>query len=158
DGVALCTATGSQQTPTVASDGAGGAIVTWFDNRGGSFDIYVQHISSAGVVDPAWPANGRALCTASSDQARPVIVPDGAGGAILAWEDDRNGPGDIYAQHLLATGAVDGGWPADGRALCSAADIQGAPAITSDGAGGAIVTWYDRRSAANYDIYAQHLL
>src|SRR5947208_1199169 len=81
----------------------------------------------------AWPADGRAVCAScTADQFLSGMLADSAGGAILAWEDDRNGPGDIYAQHLLATGAVDGGWPADGRALCSAADIQGAPAITSD--------------------------
>ena len=29
NGVALCTAAGGQQVPTIVSDGAGGAIVTW---------------------------------------------------------------------------------------------------------------------------------
>jgi hypothetical protein len=31
DGVALCTAPGSQVACTITSDGAGGAIVTWAD-------------------------------------------------------------------------------------------------------------------------------
>src|SRR5258706_15647539 len=46
--VALCAATGIQDLPTIAADGAGGAIVTWEDQRGGNYDIYVQRVSAAG--------------------------------------------------------------------------------------------------------------
>src|SRR5881296_3221526 len=47
-------------------------------------------------------------------------------------------------------------WTADGVALCTAANDQGAPQITADGAGGAIVTWRDLRSGRG-DIYAQRV-
>jgi hypothetical protein len=159
DGRALCTAANNQAVPTIASDGAGGAIVTWYDQRGGSADIYAQHVLASGAVDPAWPADGRALCTAASNQYLPTIAPDGAGGAIVTWYDYRSGTQyDIYAQHVLASGAVDAAWPADGRVLCTAADTQYNPIVVTDGAGGAIVTWYDLRNGANWDIYAQHVL
>src|SRR5436190_1171899 len=153
--VPVCTAAGGQQSPTIVSDGAGGAIVSWFDSRSGTgYDIYAQHVLASGAVDGAWPADGRALCTAADDQPSPTIVSDGAGGAIVTWHDLRDGfTTDIYAQHVLASGAVDGAWPADGRALCTAANYQAAPTIVSDGAGGAIVTWSDARSGI-YDIYA----
>jgi Calx-beta domain-containing protein/beta-propeller uncharacterized protein DUF5122 len=159
DGRALCTANGNQVGPAIISDGAGGAIVTWQDIRNGNPDIYAQRVLASGAVDPAWPVDGRALCTAAEQQGPPIIVSDGSGGAIVAWQDLRNGMGnyDVYAQRVLASGAVDPAWPVDGRALCTAANHQTGLAIISDGAGGAIVTWEDSRSGTS-DIYAQHVL
>jgi hypothetical protein len=158
-GRAICTAANTQAPAGIVSDGAGGAIITWADPRGATSDIYAHRVLSSGAVDPAWPADGRALCTAADAQTSPVIVSDGAGGAIVAWTDRRNGANpDIYAQHVLASGAVDAAWPADGRALCTAANYQQLAAIVSDGAAGAIVAWTDNRGATGYDVYAQHVL
>ncbi|MBI5710842.1 MAG: T9SS type A sorting domain-containing protein [Candidatus Eisenbacteria bacterium] len=155
NGVALCTATNDQTYPVIASDGAGGAVVTWTDLRGGvTTDIYVQRISAAGATQ--WGANGAILCNAANGQAAPAITPDGVGGAIVAWTDYRSGTNnDIYAQRISAAGTVQ--WTANGAALCTAAGNQVAPTITSDGSGGAIVTWSDYRSGTNYDIYAQRI-
>ncbi len=159
DGRALCMAPGYQSNAEIVSDGAGGAIVTWFDFRTGTADVYAQHVLASGAVDPAWPADGRALCVAAGEQSYPTLVSDGSGGAIATWQDFRSGTNtDIYAQHVLASGAVDPAWPADGRALCVAAGERGYPTLVTDGAGGAIVTWNDRRGGTEYDIYAQHVL
>jgi hypothetical protein len=139
--------------PTIVSDGAGGAIVTCVDYRGTtSYDIYAQRISAAGAVQ--WAADGVAICTATGSQYYPKIVSDGAGGAIVTWEDYRSGPGDIYAQRILAGGTVQ--WTANGVALCTATGEQYKTAIVSDGAGGAIVILDDRRSGGT-DIYAQRV-
>jgi hypothetical protein len=146
NGVALCTASGHQEDPRIVSDGAGGAIVTWMDPRGGTYrDIYAQRVLASGVVDPAWPVNGRALCTDAADQNTPAIASDGAGGAIVTWQDYRGMHWHIYAQHVLASGIVNPAWPVDGRALCTDPAGQDHPAIASDGAGGAIVAWNDER-------------
>jgi len=153
NGVALCTTTADQDVPTIVSDGAGGAIVTWVDPRSGNFDIYAQRISAGGTVQ--WAANGVALCTATDNQYSPVIVADGAGGAIVTWYDNRAGNYDIYAQRISAGGTIQ--WTANGAALCTAAEIQRDPTIVSDGASGAIITWYDYRSGTSYDIYAQRI-
>jgi hypothetical protein len=206
-GVALCTAVGDQMNPMVASDGAGGAIVTWMDWRFGNADIYAQRVSRFGV--PLWDGNGVLICGAVDQQQYPVIASDGAGGAIIAWADFRNGSrndayaqrlngqgvvqwaeggvqlttapanvwetrivsdgaggaivawidyrggatADIYAHHVSASGIVDATWPANGRALCTAAGQQDALAIVSDRAGGAILAWEDHRGT-NWNIYA----
>ena len=153
NGVAVCAAAGDQLAPTVATDGAGGVIATWWDFRAGNYDIYAQRVSASGV--PQWTANGVAVCTAVNNQTSPVIVPDGANGAILAWQDVRGGStADIYAQHLNPAGAAL--WTANGVAVCTAAGDQLIPSITTDGAGGAIVAWYDARNGS-YDIYAQRV-
>jgi hypothetical protein len=158
DGAALCTATSYQAFPAMIPDGTGGAIVTWEDYRNPSSDIFAQRVLASGAADPAWPANGRALCTATGGQVNPTIATDGTGGAIVTWSDSRSGPADIYAQRALAGGVVDPAWPANGRALCAATGFQRYPQVTPDGAGGAIVTWQDERSDPSGDIYAQRVL
>lgn len=154
NGVALCTAAGAQQAPTLVSDGSSGAIVTWFDGRSGDYDIYAQHISAAGA--PQWTANGVALCTAAGEQAVPTIISDGAAGAIVAWRDYRSGSEyDIYTQRVSAAGTPQ--WAANGLALCTATGDQYDPNLAPDGAGGAIVTWPDLRNGTNLDVYAQRV-
>jgi hypothetical protein len=157
NGVPVCTAQDTFiKAPQLTSDGAGGAIVTWTDGRSGNNqDVYAQHVSSAGAVQ--WAANGVSLCTYLSNQAGSLIVPDGAGGAIVTWADDRPGGGnyDIYAQHVNAAGALQ--WGASGIALCNAAGTQIPDGMTSDGTGGALVTWGDGRNGIHSDIYAQRV-
>jgi hypothetical protein len=41
--------------------------------------------------------------------------------------------------------------------LCKAAESQTIPLLAGDGAGGAIVTWSDRRNGVNQDIFAQRI-
>jgi hypothetical protein len=155
DGVALCTVTNDQATPRLVPDGSGGAIVTWRDGRNDQLlDIYAQRIDASGI--PQWTADGVALCVALGDQRYPAIVSDGSGGAIVAWEDDRNGSFDIYAQRVTATGVPQ--WTADGVGLCSASGNQQNPDLVSDGSGGAIVAWADYRDApGGPDVYVQRV-
>ena len=153
NGNALCTVAGDQSSPQITSDGSGGAIVTWDDWRSWSYDIYAQRVNASGVVQ--WVADGVALCAATGDQEWPMITSDGAGGAIVTWDDDRSGSYDVYTQRVNASGVVQ--WAADGVVLCAATGTQQYPAITSDGAGGAIVTWEDWRSGSNSDVYAQRV-
>jgi Secretion system C-terminal sorting domain len=160
DGLAICTATGTQVSPIICSDGAGGAIVAWGDQRSGSdLDVYAQHVLQSGSVDAAWPVNGLAVCTAPNNQGTSAIISDGAGGAIMAWNDFRGGTDfDIYAQHVLAGGTVDSAWPNNGLGVSIEPGDQGGAALAPDGAGGAVVTWYDYRSGTRWDVYAQHVL
>jgi FlgD Ig-like domain len=156
DGLSLNNSTGGQSSPTLVSDGAGGAIIVWADARSGSHP-YAQHVLAGGVLDPAWPVAGLSLSAAGTNQLVPVTASDGAGGAIVAWEDQRSGNFDIYAQHALASGTKDPAWPTDGVALCTMTGGQTNPAIVADGAGGAIVAWADGR-VAQIAIYAMRVL
>ncbi len=142
DGLALCAAGGDQLRPRVVFDGDHGFVVAWEDARRGERDVYAQRVSLAGVIDPAWPAGGLAVCAADSDQTAPTIVTDGARGAIVVWEDARGESGtDLYAQHVLASGALDPGWPAAGAIVDASGDERTRPLAVSDGAGGAIVVF-----------------
>src|SRR6185503_18647467 len=115
----LATSVGDQFWSSAIPDGAGGMIVAWQDPRNGATgsDIYAQHVLDCGSADPAWPAGGVALTTAAGDQIFPVIATDGAGGAFVAWNEGAfpfPGFADVFAQHVLSTGAIDPAWPVDG--------------------------------------------
>ncbi len=152
ENVAVSTATNGQETPQLVSDGSGGAIITWTDARSGNWDIYAQRVNSIGVAQ--WTADGVVISAASGSQLNPKLVSDGSGGAIIAWEDQRNGNIDIYAQRVSSSGMVQ--WTADGVAVSVAAGNQQSFQLISDNSGGAIITWNDSRSGSN-DIYVQRL-
>jgi hypothetical protein len=156
--VSLFLGRGQQESPAMVVDGAGGALVAWAWWDGASHDVHVQHVLASGALDPAWPANGRALIVDYFDQASPAMLPDGAGGAIVTWDHLQNpGNRDIYAQHVLASGAFDPAWPDSGVALTLDPANQMWPRMVPDGAGGALVTWHDL-IGADGDIHAQHLM
>jgi Secretion system C-terminal sorting domain len=150
-GVAVCTAAGSQTSPVIVSDGAGGAIITWDDNRAGG-NLYAQRINGSGVVQ--WAENGVPVSLATNAQVSSAMTADGAGGAIMVWQDSRNDVADIYAQRINADGTMQ--WSTDGIAIATVTGSQSAPAISDDGAGGAIISWVDGRSGSA-DIYAQRV-
>jgi hypothetical protein len=92
-------------------DGSGNALAVWDDASGG-FDVYAQHILLNGTVDPAWPAGGLGVSTATGSQnANGAAMADGSGGLIVTWTDTRSNPttsGDIYAQRVRASGQLGG--------------------------------------------------
>lgn len=153
DGIPVCAAEGDQQSPDLVSDGANGAIVVWFDSRSGLRRLFTQRAKANGTFE--WAENGIDLCGACAVQSGPVMTSDGAGGAIIAWVDSRDGQPDIYAQRVTASGTL--AWGQDGVAVCTAPGAQTEPSIVTDGAGGAIVAWTDARNGVDTDIYAQRI-
>ncbi|MCK4774512.1 MAG: hypothetical protein KAT30_06990, partial [Candidatus Krumholzibacteria bacterium] len=140
NGEAICTATQQQFPADMLTDGQGGAFIVWQDNRAVSgYDIYVQRISGLGF--PQWTGNGQAVSTPMGDQNFPKLTSDGADGVLISWSDYRSGSFDIYARRVDVTGLPR--WTADGVEVCGAAYGQFGPQIVSDGAGGALIAWYD---------------
>jgi hypothetical protein len=102
-----------------------------------------------------WTPDGVGICTEAGQQWLPSIVSDGAGGAIIAWDDGRpSADGGIYAARIDSATNL---W-APGIPVSYAPGVeQRIPEIVSDGSGGAIVSWIDTRNGLGYDIYAQRL-
>ena len=155
NGMPVCTADSAQIVPAVTPDDNGGSIITWQDYRDGSWDIYAQRVNASGVSQ--WTMDGVTICMAGGDQQRPQIVGDASGGAIIVWQDYRDGNWDIYAQRVNSSGEAQ--WALDGIPVCSAVFDQLGIALIGDGLGGAILTWEDNRSNVVDcpDIYAQRL-
>ncbi len=155
NGVPVCTTWDDQNQVTLASDGAGGAIITWYDQRTGQ-GIYAQRVSASGA--PMWAVDGVVICSSApgSGRGEPGIVSDGSGGAIIAWRDDRAGNSDIYVQRVDGSGNVL--WTANGVPICATAANQEAPRIAADGSGGAVVVWHSPKIPdPQGDIYAQRV-
>lgn len=151
NGVAVCTQGAGQLYPETVSDGAGGVIAVWEDDRGDMTDIYAQRIDASGK--PKWTTNGIPICTAYLLQENPVIASDGAGGAIIAWQDVRDAASyNIYAQRVDGAGAVQ--WTADGEAVSPVGVDQTEPHIVSDGVGGAVITW---TGGSPWGLYVQRI-
>lgn len=170
NGRALTTAARSQVNTRVVSDGAGGAIVVWEDNRDvfiSGADIYAQRVTAEGTIAPGWPADGLPLCTAPGYQSYPSVAQDGAGGAIVVWEDYRvsggspgtNSDSDIYSMRVRPDGSFAPGWAVNGNPVCTAPEQQATAVVVADAAGGAIVAWGDLRDVTTNrsDVYAQRL-
>src|SRR5258705_332362 len=104
NGVAVATQTNNQDSAVMASDGSGGAILCWQDQRAGVgvYDIWGQHVNASGAL--LWTACGVAFCPATGNQLAPRIVSDSDSGAIATWNNHRTGDSDIYAQHVTPGG------------------------------------------------------
>ena len=150
----LCVAPNNQYNAAMVTDEAGGAVIAWTDYRTGPSNIYAQRVNAQG--DTLWPADGIPLCDTANNKNYALMVQDGTGGAIVTWTDQRDPltEHDIYAQRIDGSGARV--WSADGVAICDTLDEQRYPGIASDGAGGAIVVWQDRRGAY-LNIYTQRI-
>lgn len=155
---AVCTEAGDQTSPLAVSDGSGGLIAVWADQRlSPDTDLYAQRLAPDGR--PLWALGGVALCSSPNSQHPMAIVADGQGGAIVAWIDHRNAAAcgeDIFAQRVSAEGKPL--WGADGLAVCSAPGTQAEPALAPDGSGGAVFAWTDLRlGSAQPDVYVQRV-
>lgn len=143
--------------PVLMPDLAGGAFVAWTED-GGDLQpsrLIAQHVASDGQTGPGWPAGGLAVAVGPGSPLHPVMAEDGAGGALLAWESVRGDVAGIESQHVLASGAIDPSWPAEGRTMCGVARRPDGPSIVADGSGGAIVTWTER--AIDTNVRAGHV-
>ncbi len=126
-----------EDDPQLAADGAGGAFVVWtlVFTSGTDFDIYGNHVTGAGTIAPGWSATGSAIDPSGSIQTNSSICADGAGGVIIAYEDNLGGNYDIHIQRLSADKVV-----LAGKVLVAPLDQNGAVA-RSDGAGGVFVAF-----------------
>ena len=124
-GVIVSAAPNDQTQIAATPDGLGGAILAWYDTRNGTTSIYARRLNSSGV--PQWTVDGVAICTAANTQDHPEITTDGAGGAIITWQDLRAGNLNIYARRVNASGVPQ--WTADGVPICTATGNQELPKI-----------------------------
>ena len=145
-------------TPRLVPNTMGGVYLAWIDARTGyNTDIRASLWTAAGVAASGWTRDGDLVTNVTCAKYDLCAVPDGAGGALYAWSDNRCvGYQQVYARRVVAAGATAAGWAANGVRLASTGSNQFTPAITGDGASGAFVAWQDRRGV-DADIYLQHV-
>ncbi len=161
-----------EQRPVVLPDGAGGVIVVAEavareGEHVGDWEILAQRVSSNGRL--LWEDGERSVIVAASlwSERRPVVVPDGQGGAFVFYEahapadSEWAGDVDIHGQHISADGRLL--WE-DGEKsvqVAYAAALEQAPIAVPDGAGGSIVVFQVARRegeyAGDWEVYAQRV-
>lgn len=167
--IPVCTARGNQGAPVVVSDEKGGVFFVWSDYRNDpnfytSAQLYAQHLTAKG--NALWEKDGIPICKLRVNQQQPDCIPDGSGGFIVTWWDERNIFADIYAQRINADGEAlwndkNSDFPEGGIPVCIEAGVQRLPRLVSTDEMGAIVYWLDYREdfgdSTEDAIYAQRL-
>jgi hypothetical protein len=151
----VCIAAGNQRDPVIISDEAMGAIIAWEDGRSGSDDIYCQRLDSDGNPFSGWRPTNVVVCAAPNSQQEPRLVSDGANGALITWQDARNGENNVYLHRVGASGNLAAGW-VNGVRLCALEASQEVPELVRTADGGTIVSWEDGRGGPTaVQVYAQ---
>ncbi len=166
-GMVVCNAVFNQLSPQLVSDGAGGFVATWQDNRVATADgdIWAQRINGTGAAQ--WASNGVAICIqAGTNQNNPVIIAGGSG-YIISWLDPRAAISNrnLYANSIDNNGVTQWTTAAEGgKVICTATGHQPGTSTLSglnlvpDGSNGAIFIWDDARAGSSeLDVYAQRV-
>ena len=152
-GQAVSSSSGDQVAQQLVTDSDYGVIAVWEDSRNGNTDLYGQRIDRGG--NTLWGASGRPVNTKGSEQTGFHLIEDGNQGVYCVWEDNRNGPFDIYAQRLNKNGRMK--WQSGGIGVSKQDDHQVAPKAALLPDGRLATVWQDFRSGSA-DIFAQYLL
>ncbi len=140
----------SQYDPSVSLDSSGNFVVVWEDYRNGNVrSIRAQRCDSNGILIGA---NVQVNDSPASSLKYPSVCMNSSGKFVVAWEDGRGDPTDIYAQRYLSDGSPDGvNWKVntdrDSAHHCD-------PYVAGYGSR-AVFTWYDNRTPGqSWDIWA----
>jgi hypothetical protein len=140
-----------------ASDGSGGMYVAWRESIGPGVNnpMYLQHMNGLGnyiwgfakkINDGGYPAG-------KGDYMQMDICPDGSGGVFVAYEDyfsDLSASGTrTWLTRLDFSGATMPGFPVQLNLADGVTSAAERPAVSSDGAGNAFVSWADQRFVTN---------
>ncbi len=146
--------TAQQHAPRVSISPDGWFVVTWYDNRWGNDDIFVQRFDTAGTKRGVNLKVNSDVGT--TRQAFPDVAADGVGHFTLVWVDWRNGiyptNPDIYSRKYdtnLVALYSDRRMNTDGTARA-----QREPSIASDRLGNVAIIWSDSTSTS-WDIVGQ---
>ncbi|MCB2204723.1 hypothetical protein KQI65_08235 [bacterium] len=136
-----------QLRPAAAFLGGGGIIVAWQETCGTHSAIRMRLLDAQGR-----PAGGS---IAVSDPCCNAVMPaagSSGNGAVLTWQDYRNGAVDVYAQRIDAEGQRMG------HALMvnddSSRAMQGAPRVAADNGAHPLLIWPDNRVDGAWKFYA----
>ena len=119
-----------------------GFVVTWYDYRSGSWDIYAQRYNAAGdTLGCNFLVNDEGGSYSHYD---PSVAANDSG-FVLSWYDYRNGNGDIYVQRYNAAGDTMGP-----NFMVNSGDTgtvdQWDASVAMDASGRSLAVWYDLRN------------
>lgn len=137
----VCDTTGEQALVKIAMCPDGSSFMTWFDNRGGSYAVYIQRLDING--NRLLPTGG-VLVSGNPQNSSLVdysLIADENGNAIVAFTDIRNGgPINPFAYKISPTGTML--WGANGISLTDSTNsFQPNPRIAETSDGNFVFLW-----------------
>lgn len=125
----------------VGSDGEQNLVLVWKSSNAGFYDINCRMIASDGSDVWTTPA---VVCHVPNYITSLNFVPDGTGGIVVVWLDERQEAVlDIYAQRLSSNGTTL--WQANGEPIVSSGvykyDLRIAASLNEDLVDGVLVKW-----------------
>lgn len=137
----VCDVTGEQALTKIAACPDGGCYISWFDNRGSSYAVYLQKLNSLGIKQFA--ADG--LLVSSNPQNSSLVdydlICDDSNNAVIAFTDIRNsGQINPFAYKISPSGTML--WGSNGVTLSDSINsYQPNPKIVKTTDGNFVFAW-----------------
>lgn len=136
----VCDTTGEQALAKIVSTSDGGTYVSWFDNRSGSYAVYLQRLDVMG--NKLWGNNG--LLVSNNPQSTSLVdydlIVDHNNNAVVVFCDTRNS-GNLNVFAYMISPAGDFVWGNNGVGLSSTSDFQAAPKAAETIDGNFVFAW-----------------
>jgi len=127
-----------QVQPKVVATSDGGCYISWFDNRSGGYDVYLQRLDAHG--NELWGHNGVLVADRSFSSTQDYgLDVDSGDNALLVFRDDRSGTTQVTASKIDMDGTLV--WGSAGVQLSSGSAFFASPKIAGTRDGGSVVGW-----------------
>ena len=136
----VCDTIGEQALAKIGSTSDGGCYISWFDNRSGSYAVYMQRLDPLG--NKLWAPSG--LLISNNPQSSSLVdydlLVDADDNAIVTFTDTRNsGNLNPFVYAISPTGNFI--WGTNGIDLNPTADYQPNPKLALTDDGNIVVAW-----------------
>ncbi len=136
----VCDVTGDQALPKIANTSDGGCYISWFDNRNGSYSVYLQRLDAMG--NKLWDTDG--LLISNNPQSSSLvdwdIASDNHDNAIVTFTDTRDND-SLHAFAYLVDTTETMLWGANGIRLSGIGDFQPNPVACQTSDGNYVFAW-----------------
>jgi hypothetical protein len=115
-------------------------------------EVRAQAWTSDGDIAPGWPSSSVVVSDLPGRNFGPAVCEDAQGGVFVAWVNQQlPGAPRFYLQRISDSGGPAVGWAPQGVRLRAGSDYSGAPVVAPDGAGGALVGWFEPRGGRDFN-------
>ena len=149
---------GSQVVPKIQATSDGGCYISWYDNRNGNYDMYLQRLNPQG--EKMWATDGLLISNHAQESwiTDYDLAVDQNDNAILVFNDLRNGSDngwDVFAYKISPSGQFL--WGPDGIGLSPTVNSESemSPKVVVTTAGNYVFAW--TRSASQDEVALQKL-
>ncbi len=131
--------TGQQVLPKIVKCNDGSSYVSWFDNRGGSYALYMQKMSAKGVRE--WGDHGIQISAKPQNSflSDYSLECDKTNNAIVAFTDVRTGSQNVTAYKISPLGKFL--WGTDGIVVSDSKESAVNPSIAVTRDGSYVIAW-----------------